>query len=153
MSESAAVRPTLVIRCSWCGAEIALAGYTKTGPLFTSSWPVIRGGSTPPGAAEPDGGRTSPPPPTADVDGVVALASLPPDLPDDYPLFLVRCRIHGDAALEPSDVAARVRSARPWFVAVTLPFRPYRYHDRGSLHPIDTGHGVQPGCPWKAPLR
>lgn len=128
LADSRGVAPSVRVWCDRCpGRDLAEAGMTKYGPLFTSSW------STPPLPAaaavrkvarrlrwSTDG--------VAGTEGVIALLRLPPDLPQDYPDLMVRCPKHGDAVLRRLDVVAKVRGGRKEVMKVTTttPRRRYR---------------------------
>lgn len=107
------VRPTLLVRCSQCGAKLAQVGDVPDyGPLFTSSWPVspddwasvIVDGAKLGGVARmrwmaehyetvSESGRPTNVPLRH---GVIALLELPLDFSQDYPALMMRCERHGD---------------------------------------------------------
>jgi hypothetical protein len=136
--------PPLRLLCRKCGAQLAQAGDTAHGPLFTSTWeyePELGHVVTVNGrtlnrretiawreanetlAYREGSAMTSPL-----AHGVRAL--LTPGL-SDYPDLLVRCTKDGDAVLNRDDVLAWIREAalKPMRkkVAVAKPFSAYRH--------------------------
>lgn len=136
------LRP-LLVRCRTGGCVLARCAATAHGPLFTSSWPVelaAHAHVTVDGVRLSDraarrwleqqrqaGGveQSGPPIEDREIHGVLALLALPPDLTQDYPDLLVRCR-HGDAVLDRTEVLGWLRAGAAPKVTPSLPRREYR---------------------------
>jgi hypothetical protein len=144
LAESRDAKPALDVRCADCGAALATASRTPTGVLFVSWWEVDvapdfrierterRRRSRAPDQSDPAlPAVAQPPTPTTRATarhGVVALLTLPPDLPADYPDLLVRCAEHGDGVLDPDQIVGQLptRGQRRWKVPLRLPHLHYR---------------------------
>jgi hypothetical protein len=132
LEQSRHLTPALTIRCVDCRAVLAHAGYTPTGPLFTSTWryalpadmnlngqPLNRRrqhrveqelGAEVEGAEDIDG-----------TTGVIALLALPAGMPPDYPDLAVRCPRHGDLLLDRLEALERLRGSEDWDVRTERP--------------------------------
>jgi hypothetical protein len=131
-ADSAGRKPSLAIRCAKCGALLAHAGWTKFGPLFTSSWTVESKkltGET----RQVDRMSTlieqSGAPIGEEQHGVIALLAPPPALSQDHPDLLVRCSNHGDAVLDRQHVLTWLRDKSIKKVSVKFPLVIYRDPD------------------------
>ncbi len=137
------LKAALTIRCRACGAQLAQAGVTTHGCLFTSAWAVERPDVV---AITVNGIRLSPrealkyrprviveqsgPTNESDRHGVIGLLTVAPTLPQDYPDLLVRCPDDGDAVLDRHQVLAWLRDDRhKVHVDVTFPRLSYRMPD------------------------
>jgi hypothetical protein len=132
LADTASRTPGLTIRCANCGAELAQAGKTKFGPLFTSTWTVDDGtiaGARPVDRVAEIVEQSGPPP--IEGHGVIALLALPPKLPPDHPDLLVRCRDDGDALLDRQTVLEWMirQKRRTTIVDVAFPRSTYRRPD------------------------
>jgi hypothetical protein len=144
LAESRGTKPSLDVRCADCGASLGGASRTPTGILFMSWWEVDvapdftieattrrrrRSGLN---QWDPDLPMVAQPPTATGHattrHGVIALLTLPPDLPDDYPDLLVRCAEHGDGVLDADQVVGQVpsRGHRRWKVPLRPPHLAYR---------------------------
>jgi hypothetical protein len=124
-----APRPELLlaVRCSR-GCLLAQCGTTAVGPLFISEWEVEtdlpfkfrhdtlgdlsrRDAMRFRDATWPVEERSGAPITHTERHGTIALLALPPDLPQQFPDLLVRCK-HGDAVLDRAEVLMWIRAGR-----------------------------------------
>lgn len=137
---SSRVPATLTIRCSQCQSELGQAGVVPHyGPLFMSWWSAPKSSRTVVNGAEYNERQLhayeAAHPHTEVVkdrgqvdgrDGVIALLRLHATLPEQYPALLVRCRRHGDAVLDRSEVLDALGAKSSELQAdVTLPTTSY----------------------------
>jgi hypothetical protein len=167
------IKPALTVRCKQCHAQLARAGVTPLGPLFTSSWTVevptpfevfVDGQRLSRRAAirhhantTEVAGQSGPAISDTEIHGTIALLALPPEMPQDYPPLMVSCARHGDALVGRSEVLADLRAgSRVLYVLVSLPRLEY---DVGELRAVDGAPAEQTslstetrrwGCPSAA---
>lgn len=139
VSDSMRRKPSLEVWCGRCGRHLGAAGSGTYGPLFTSSWLV----ELPLASATyvngrrlsrretliyqdtvfPARERSGAPIPNEKIEGTIALLALPPELHQEYPDLMVRCKHHGDAVLAREDVLRDLCERRP--VHKVNPRRPH----------------------------
>jgi hypothetical protein len=140
--------PRVSLRCRSGGCVLGAIGATDHGPLLTSSWEVE---TTPPFKINANGtdlGRaqsikrwratgtvtvSGTPDTYTDRHGTIALLTLPPELPQEFPDLLVRCK-HGDAVVGRSEALAWYQSKKLVKIEVSMPLETYAPLRPSSQH-------------------
>lgn len=143
MTNDPATSKPIPVRCKKCQDRLGSVGLTPLGVLFTSSWAVRRDFFTESTGFGAGVGRLSPKDarhildefvPVEQTsgrkpqkrDGTIALLTLPPELPQDYPDLMVRCEDDGDAVMDRLHLVEDVDRRKPVIWAdVAWPRRKY----------------------------